>query len=408
VKSFREEREHSLESIKLTYNGRRYTGNGSMTWSPEEGFHIRGLLNKEPPDHTGVVTFGGFKLETPYSILLKPQGYDRAIAQHVPPTSSFSLLMNNYLSVKVRRVVFFQFHESTEGLSDWGGSAMLQLVSSPILPDRVERETSINGLAISASVSMEGIRHEEDDLTVVAYVSDKHDLELVWRLPKDKWTKKQNWSLPEAARDAFSILTGQTVRLRRRETDGNRFTRTEFCQPPEAIRLPSYLHPIDIDILPKDTFIRLTSFFTRKERHSRTCIKIFRQMVEAARQQNWQAKELLLATILEAALRNIDGHGFAPGDKSFKIDVSAKSFQENFLSGTWTQPREAALKTMRRLRHRNAHPDWLLGQGGYMSKENQIQSINDLTFLSRFYGYMILALAGVRDLEPIFPAPYTE
>ena len=49
------------------------------------------------------------------------------------------------------------------------------------------------------------------------------------------------------------------------------------------------------------------------------CRNIFRQMVEARIQKNRQTRELLLSTILEAALRNIDNRPFqAKKDKSSK------------------------------------------------------------------------------------------
>jgi hypothetical protein len=60
------------------------------------------------------------------------------------------------------------------------------------------------------------------------------------------------------------------------------------------------------------------------------------------------------------------------------------------------------------LRNRNAHPDWLFSQGGSLSEEEQAKSLDSMIFLSRFYGYMILALAGFRDLRPNFPTPHKD
>jgi hypothetical protein len=34
--------------------------------------------------------------------------------------------------------------------------------------------------------------------------------------------------------------------------------------------------------------------------------------------------------------------------------------------------------------------------------------MNDMILLSRFYGYMILAIAGFKNLEPVFPKPIKE
>ncbi len=60
------------------------------------------------------------------------------------------------------------------------------------------------------------------------------------------------------------------------------------------------------------------------------------------------------------------------------------------------------------LRDRNAHPDWLFKQGGALSKEETEKALDNMIFLSRFYGYMILTLAGFKNLEPKFPQPHKE
>jgi hypothetical protein len=66
------------------------------------------------------------------------------------------------------------------------------------------------------------------------------------------------------------------------------------------------------------------------------------------------------------------------------------------------------LRDFGHLRHRSAHPDWLFTQGGALSDEEMKKSVDCMIFLSRFYGYMILALAGFQDLEPRFPKPHAQ
>lgn len=78
-------------------------------------------------------------------------------------------------------------------------------------------------------------------------------------------------------------------------------------------------------------------------------------------------------------------------------------FKKKYFSEKWSPACESALKVYARLRHRNAHPDWLTTPNGVLSKEELKQSTKDLVLLSRFYGYMILALAGFKDLESLFP-----
>lgn len=78
-------------------------------------------------------------------------------------------------------------------------------------------------------------------------------------------------------------------------------------------------------------------------------------------------------------------------------------FREKYFSKRSETACELALKTHVDLRHRNAHPDWLTAPNGVLSKDELKQSTRDLVFMSRFYGYMILAMAGFKEMEPLFP-----
>jgi hypothetical protein len=149
-------------------------------------------------------------------------------------------------------------------------------------------------------------------------------------------------------------------------------------------------------------FLRLTEFFLTGEEDAFVCRNILAQMEEASRQQTWQATELLVSTILEAALKTLDKRPFEPHDRSWKIVQSLDSFRSRCLSDQWTQTCERALEVRARLRHRNAHPDWLFKEGKRRSEPEKINVLQDISFLSQFYGYMILALAGFKDLKPNF------
>ncbi len=140
----------------------------------------------------------------------------------------------------------------------------------------------------------------------------------------------------------------------------------------------------------------------------RVCKSIFNQLIEASRQKTRKGQELLISTILEAALRTIDNHPFREGEKSWKLRNSMIIFKKKYLSDEWIDYCEKAIRDHIYLRNRNAHPDWLISPGGSLSKEEMSKSLDDMIFLSRFYGYMILALAGFRNLKPQFPAPHKE
>ncbi len=134
----------------------------------------------------------------------------------------------------------------------------------------------------------------------------------------------------------------------------------------------------------------------------RVCKSIFNQLIEASRQRTHMGQELLISTILEAALRTIGRHPFKEGDKSWGLRKSMIKFRNNYLSDKWIIPCDKAIRAHIYLRNRNAHPDWLISPGGSLSEEELSKSLDDMIFLSRFYGYMILALAGYKNLEPEF------
>lgn len=57
------------------------------------------------------------------------------------------------------------------------------------------------------------------------------------------------------------------------------------------------------------------------------------------------------------------------------------------LPGTTSPSTKPKLKVIVAGGHRNAHPDWITHPGGSFSKSEWRQSLADLTFLNRFYGY---------------------
>ena len=176
----------------------------------------------------------------------------------------------------------------------------------------------------------------------------------------------------------------------------------------KEVQTLGYLSPFDPITAGNDHFVKLTNYFTNEGEHAETCRNIFRQIVAASQQQTRPGKELMLSTILEAVLRNVDERPFVEGDGTWDIGESLRNFQKKYFSQTWEDACNKALRARKRLRHRNAHPDWLFSQGGSLSDEEMEKSLDDMIFLSRFYGYMIKALAGFRNLKPEFPKPYKE
>jgi hypothetical protein len=211
----------------------------------------------------------------------------------------------------------------------------------------------------------------------------------------------------------LSIISAQTVWIASQTLSRDGQAIEAFRRRAEAKCLRYYFQPLlnkDLGVVEdwhfnKVAFLKLTEFFLRGGLHAETCWKVFCQMADASRQKTAQGQELLLATILEAIFRTIYNRPFKAGDyypeKMRKADM--EQFRTDFFSVKWIKYCDKALELHRELRHRNAHPDWLTSVDGGLSKSELKKSYESLIFMSRFYGYMILGMAGIKDLEPRFP-----
>jgi len=401
--------DYVLEQLCFDYLGSRYQGRGIMTWKPDEGFHIEAFLEKPsvaPPKTIEFGKVGIIRQSNITSIRMRPQGFDWGLAPNVHLIDRHDVLWQNRLSINLSRVIFSDSGRISNKDSNWFGSALYQTKNQLELSDVVHSEVRINGQEVEWNKKTSGIWYEdEQNHKIVGRMIDDRHLKLHWRLTKSLWSKAHSWQWPEAAQDSLSMLFGEQVWLLQREVKRGAQTCIEIRKRREIDSLGSLSLFGEQCKLDKFYFVQLTDFLVRNQPHAIICRNIFNQTMEASRQQSWQASELLVSTILEAALRSIDQHPFQPGDKSWHIERSLKIFREKYFSREWKNYFKKAEETHRSLRHRNAHPDWLFNQGGALSEEERAKSLDDMIFLSRFYGYMILTLAGFKNLEPSFPKP---
>jgi len=390
-----------------------------MEWNPTDGFHIDALLDKTFAPIDSFKTLGQTiikdKSDT-FTIWLKIRGLGLAIAPSVfPLAQQKSLIPDNHLSIDQSRVIFlFQWPKDCAwNAESWSGSAVFLTKNKIEFSDWLKQETSLGGQLIQ-SQTWAGLTHKDvNDFSVSGRYLTDNSFELNWSLSKSSWTKTEAWNFGESARRALSIIFAQTIWITKLKITRANREFFDFRKKQEVEALHYNFHPlIDIDSggpkqreFNKNTFLKLVAFFTKGGHHADVCWKIFHQMADASRQETIQGRELLLSTILEAALRTIDGKPFKLGDYSWKRKTSLATFQQKYLSAkfNWETTCEEVLKIYARLRHRNAHPDWLTTPDGVLSKDELKKSTKNLIILSRFYGYMILAMAGFKDLEPLFP-----
>lgn len=410
--TYLQETEYVLSRIWFDYLGGHYEGRGIMNWKPEQGFHLEAFIERESetcplPELIEIGKVGIIHKDDIGIVRMKSPRFYLAIAS-VPLFDRADVIVEKRLSVKLGNIVFYSPNPIYVDDSNFYGRAFFE-AENLLLPDMIITKKGI-GIYSGETEIDRGIEYDiVNNHAVFAHIAEDNTIELFWRLSKSRWNKTDSLNWPEAIRYALSVLSGQEVRVLQRETDFSFYGRRQVSKRESSHHL-GILSPLPPNsLLNRELFVLLIEFFAKNGRNAMICRRVFDQMLETSRQETWQGKELLLSTILEATLRTIENHPFKPGDNSFNLKDSLRRFQGKYLSTHCNDACERAYKVWRRLRHRNAHPDWLIGEGGALSEDEIEDSIDDIIFLSRFYGYMMLGLAGMTTMgRPTFPKTHRE
>jgi hypothetical protein len=410
LKDYFQKSEYVLEKIWFDYLGGRYQGRGVLTWEPSLGFHLEALLERDKMPQIEQVELGRVRIirkSDTSSIRMKPWYQKWAISPRVVLIDRDDILSQHRLSIDLSRVIFSTF-SGIDSCTEWIGSAIYRTDNVYHLSDLVSQEIKIQDSRIETSRNFLGIFYQDENQKIFGRLIDKHHLQLNWSFLKIYSSKNFAWKWAEAAQDTLSILLGQTVQLLYRELLGDSQKRFETRRMMSVEQLDILSPFYGEHRLNKKSFVKLANFLAKNEPHSEVCRNVFRQIAESSRQKSSQAKEFLLSTILEAALRNIDKHPFKAKKDSWNVGQSLRSFLQGYFPEQWIPLHSQIMKSHTYLRDRNAHPDWLFSQGGSRSEDEREKALDSMVFLSRFYGYMILALAGFEGLEPYFPTPHQQ
>ena len=416
--------DYLAERVTVHYLGGCYRGRGILNWTPEKGFHLEAFMERKGPPLADRLEFYRSEpaQESDYhSIRMVPQGMRWAVTPKFPLVDRLDLVEDKHLSINLASLTFCTEYDPPVGRESCG-SAIYRVGKTLLFGDKAVTEMRIGDKKIMKS--HESVLLHSDDIMEIQGIylpnsqeDEPRDLEVTWafikRVPYGSlyW---QYWHWPEAFGQALSILSGRTVHLLYREMCRCGRKYTQYRRSRDVDHLGD-LAPLGSSIrVNKDALLKLAGFLAHGSQRADYCLHIFCQLVEACRQESWQATELLCSTILEAALRSVDkdNPAFGKRDKSWDIWESLPRFRDlfrqGFLSDNWPEACDRVLKVWARLRHPNAHPDWLKRHGGALSPKEQADSLDDMIYLTRFYGYMILAMAGFKNLEPRFPAPIAQ
>lgn len=390
------------------FQGCKYTGQGVITWEPKAGFSLDALMDS-PECHPERLELGRVAVpeRSDYcSIRIWTTDFGWALIPDINLKKVQFGLIEKHLFFKFSRLVICEPANFIPVDSGWRGNSLYRIKSADRFRDFVTIQTSIEGELIRQD-GRNGFYYDHDGTKLVGYFIDKGYFYLSWKLSRRNYTKAEAWRWSIGFQEALQIWLGETVYLLKREMRRGTQKVVEIRKEYEIEQL-GLLSLFGDAPVHKDIVLGLADFLGRNQEHSDICRNIFGQILEASNQRLQASQELLVATTLEATMRTLYESPTSRRDNSQGLVTHALNgrFKGEYFSNEWRQPCNRALEAFQRLRIRNAHPDWLASIGGAISTEERAQALDDMIFLCRFYGYMILALAGFRELEPNFPEPH--
>lgn len=398
----------SLSRVSFDSRGVRYTGRGRMNWNHETGFKIEAAVERdiEPADsprRRDVVGLLGLpNHERKRAIRLNLSKTTRGHTCVYLDSLDRMIEPEKWLSLTAHRIVINEPSYLSDNQKWWYSRAFYSTVEELHFPDSISTEVKLNDYTLEKSDSIGGLIFENEDMVVRGRMLQKDQLEITWSLARSRFTRQHCWRWADAVGYALSILSFDSIKLLQHQVDRGAHRRTDIRKYEEAKRI-RYGGGWSLQIHHQE-LIELSTFLATDHENGLICRRMFEQMVEADRQKPYYTSELILSTILEATLRTLYNKPFqdkGPKEK-FVVRQYLTKFLKDYLTVEWEKACEEAIHAQRRLRHRNAHPDWLETGGGSLSIEQKEQSMKDAVYLSWFYRYMVLAISGNKTIEPKF------
>lgn len=397
-----------VDRISFNYYGGWYSGRGMLQWDPEKGFRLIGFVDRKtnPLKGYGIGRAGMIRDEDRKTVRLRFQSGEGGVIPRRTLVDRLDVLAGERLDVRFPKLHLFResgfpftkIVSSGEAVfSGWSGR--------PYMPDLVRSWKKVGtgkGLEGWSRSAMQAGDRLGLTLRGELLDTDKTLLHIGWNLKSRMARVGRVWRWPEAVGYALTFATGHKILPVESEVRTKSWSRRTVMMKPKVNPF-GIIAVYETEFLDSDVVAHLAKFFVKDTRESMVARRILDQLSDAARQSTWEATELLLATILEAALRTLQNVPFTPHENSkWRADAAVAAFRAKYLDPSWRRTCRDVLEAWKRLRHRNAHPSWLSDRtrGNAHAKE----ALADMALLARFYGAMILAMSGWK-VEPQIRGP---
>jgi len=400
--------ERVVERAAFHYYKGWYEGKGFFSWDPAVGFRLQATVDRQtnPLKGFGIGRSGVIRDDERRYVRLGLQGGGQGVIPRIPLVDRSDVLMGGYLDLRFSRLHLFRPKGGNLGSSAAIGEVILAgFGARPYLTDVVATRKRVGSARSLPSWSRDALEFaDKAGLRVRGERSseDPGQFRLGWSLGSRISKTGTIWSLPSALAYALTFVCGRRITPIESVTYSRSWQRQMVTLRPSPTDFGALaLH--DTEFMDGPLLAHLCKFFYRGGPEAEVARKLVDQVAEAARQQTWEASELLVATALEAALRTIHGEPFQPKEKrQWRADASMARFRAKYLTSEWRRTCNDVLAVWRRLRHRNAHPSWLVATERTAARAQS--DLSDMGMLTRFYGAMILAMSG-RPVSPHLNVP---
>lgn len=403
----RKESEEEIRDLVIGLDGIRYIGHGELKWNPVEGFKFNVPLTRVGEFGPREISIGGGGPVPKHRIRFKISNTSwKAFCTNAFVSSGdrLQIILNHKLTVDVDNLVLLTSTRHLPKGALHSGACTFLLGSSALLPDYVEKKITLDDEILAYQKTQNGILYRDKDLEIIGFLDEDRYLEVKWRYLSNRFSKPNDWPMAIAIRDALSICTGSTVRLLKREILRPTRTYVEFITKRPVQNL-GYFSPIQNDgFVDKRLFGNLLRTLLTNGVDATLCRNLFYNIADAMNTRNHLLMGFWIASSLEAFLRTFENKprtGSRSTDR-WQLDRSLKYFQERYLSGEkrneWKKVCTKVKQHHAILRNKAGHPDWLAPKNPIKNDKSR-EAYNQMEFLCRFYGYLILAIAGYQGLE---------
>lgn len=400
-----------FDRVQVDYEGCTYTGQGVARWHPEQGLSLDGIMRPRKGKLPQEVAIGlpRFSDQTmKRTIRFRTLGRDRGVIfLRGPLRDQLGLLHAGHLNVISSR--FIHWTRDVGSLPERAnGRLLFEGKPAALLPDCVRSEVHVNGRKLGDSASR-GLDADIDGYEVVVKTDEKGEYSIWWHLPKEVPTHLRIGDWPRALALAWQFVNSESVWPLASEIRDGRRRVTAVARRSEVQRLGHLGLRDPTTHVTGATLIAVARLFASRRSESHVAQLLLEQCFDAVETSSLQAAMLLLGSALEATLRTLYDHPFKERKKEdkFRAKRCLKRLWKDYFAfaDDWQPVMPVVEGAFERVRHRAAHPDWVRSFGGALSPKQTEATFNDLVLISRFYGYLILAMAGIQDIKPRFPVP---